>query len=41
MLQDRDKDGKISYDEFCDRKTLTEKAFEVRLFTVPKVIDFP
>ena len=32
LLQDRDKDGKISYDEFCDRKTLTEKAFEVRLY---------
>jgi hypothetical protein len=28
-VQDKDKDGRISYDEFCDRKTLTEKAFEV------------
>ena len=29
--QDRDQDGLISYTEFCDRKTLSEKAFEVKL----------
>ena len=28
--QDKDRDGKISYDEFCDRKTKTEIAFEVK-----------
>ena len=29
--QDRDQDGLISYTEFCDRKTLSEKAFEVTI----------
>ena len=29
-LQDKDRDGLISYQEFCGRKTVTEKAFEVR-----------
>ena len=28
-LQDKDRDGLISYDEFCDKKTKTEIAFEV------------
>ena len=28
--QDKDRDGLISYQEFCGRKTVTEKAFEVR-----------
>ena len=32
-LQDRDRDGRISYDEFCGKKTINEKAFEV-LFTI-------
>ena len=30
-LQDKDRDGLISYDEFCDKKTKTEIAFEVIL----------
>ena len=28
-LQDKDRDGLISYEEFCDKKTKTEIAFEV------------
>ena len=28
--KDKDRDGRISYDEFCDRKTKTEIAFEVK-----------
>ena len=28
--KDKDKDGQISYEEFCGRKTMTEKAFEVK-----------
>jgi Ca2+-binding EF-hand superfamily protein len=28
--QDKDRDGLISYQEFCGRKTVTEKAFQVR-----------
>ena len=34
--QDKDRDGKISYDEFCDRKTKTEIAFEVKIKTQNK-----
>ena len=29
-LQDKDRDGLISYEEFCDKKTKTEIAFEVK-----------
>ena len=28
-MQDKDRDGLISYEEFCDKKTKTEIAFEV------------
>ena len=28
--KDKDRDGKISYDEFCDRETITERAFKVK-----------
>lgn len=31
-LQDKDRDGLISYEEFCDKKTKTEIAFEVKNF---------
>ena len=33
-LQDKDRDGLISYEEFCDKKTKTEIAFEVCFFFV-------
>ena len=26
--KDRDRDGKISFEEFCDRETVTERAFK-------------
>ena len=29
LVQDRDRDGRISYEEFCGKKTVNEKAFEV------------
>ena len=32
LLQDRDRDGRISYAEFCGKKTINEKAFEVPPF---------
>ena len=34
-LQDRDRDGRISYAEFCGKKTINEKAFEVTCNQLP------
>ena len=38
--QDKDRDGLISYQEFCGRKTVTEKAFEVRELEETQLWDY-
>lgn len=39
-VKDRDRDGKISYDEFVGRETMNERAFKVKKILKLKEISF-